>query len=1700
MEVDLIGCFSLRPCKPPVLDKCQYDVSDCFDLEPNATCSITCKSPYVGTTTGLGICPLGNTDSRTRVSVLDLPVCTRTCPDPPAGHPYWLRYQPVPERQKWVCNPGYSGDVSERCLIDNMCVTRLVLTGCLPEEPCAKAEVRAGDCKVDTSACLDVRPGRFCEVSCEAPCYGPTTKATCPAGNTKRGRSLELEDVSRCTFDCDSLPVGYMKTEHGWECAPGYTGSPVDGCAEGLVCEAELTLSGCELIVGCGPPIADSCMYNTSDCEMVLPGETCEVRCMWPYAGVTTQASCSANNTLLMAPADWSAGKKNARCYVFVCPDPEVAPTGYVRSDVTETGWECAPGYTTGNRGGTLTRTCGMLPGCQPMAFLSGCRRAVSCVGVRSQDNNIFWGGNVDFCMYNISMCNDRVDQGVPCEIPCRSPYVGLSTFATCADGNLDPYARVSWTPGNCTISCPMPEIVPEGYIWQDNCTDERETSLASSRNHPDVHTINMSSIRQLAAVNGCTDWQCSANFFGSAEFDCTVDDDCNSVFSFVGCHLSWPCVAPEVDPCQFDVSACRSVEPGGTCEIRCISPYSGSSSIGVCPEGNILPNQPVKWSESEPYCTLDEICENTWPVPVFGYIDDPWGNWFCVDNHAGNPYKYCVTRPDCTEKALVTGCLPITSCAAPDLRTLDACMYDLSACLDVPAGGSCLIKCAPTYVGEPAIATCVEENTDPHRKLTYTLPSCRLECPDPEIIPPGYQRSVDADIGWSCTAGHSGKASRLCTFETTYRDLEPDRTGGLTGLSTCHVTASLIGCEPLQPCALPASSDDGGTACELDISECLSVWPGLSCIVRCRPPYFAGDDVVARCPLGNTDPDRALVWESVPPSCTLSCPNPDPVPFGYDINTKGLAEQWRCEEGHIGDAIATCVFSSSCTAELALSGCSLLVPCVMPEVSDPCVVNMSSCGESVLPGASCEVTCQYPYVGTTSNFSCDTDNIDPLQVAEGTLPVCVLTCPDPASPPVGYTLRVPDTNSSFSLPYWECEQGYTGIAVRECDIDETCKERTILSNCGFKVPCAPLKTDDCKFDTSDCSDVVAGGSCMIHCRFPAKGNSTVASCHPDNINPAKNLTFEWPSCRVEPEDCIDVVPAGYAMSITGWVCGQGYAGTVVESCTANVVCDPELRLSGCAPLQSCGADLASMVDRCRYDVSECLDVFAGGLCELRCKAPYVGSPVAASCPSNTTDPRSAVIFSSLPECELQGCPDPSVSPIGFLKTAQGRWACARGYSGDPVKVCRVDARDCSLKDGELIGCEGRMPCVAPTTFDPCIVDTSNCSNVLFGASCELRCRAPFVGTPSVARCPATNTDPLAVVQYTEPNCALRCPDPDPESVGAGYVLRSTGEWHCADGWVGIAVKHCPVSRPSCETSTTLEGCARKMPCVAPPSRNDLCHLDISCSTLPAGGSCEVRCKPPFYGGISAASCPSTNTNQLREFVLPSLDCSCGDPDPLPLGYEVYKDSWVCSAGYVGKANLVCRTSDGCLAMPRISGCELATSCGVEPFLDVDDRKGIIGGIAAFGPAARGEAITEANVVDYGIFLTDICGKKLGSLIAKVPKRNPGEGGWEACCPSDFYSTKLENVAIPDDATQLLVVVRTRFGFGNEGLSIPFQDRHSADTSGNTSMRTNTSGRISAGSATLSFGRTLAWRCVRLATYTALPACVTLLLAGPLSP
>lgn len=118
------------------------------------------------------------------------------------------------------------------------------------------------------------------------------------------------------------------------------------------------------------------CMFDFSDCQRVMPGGNCTIRCGSDYEGKSTIAYCPSDNT----DPNGQLVYLEPKCSLKPCEMN--APVGYVE---TPCGWECATGYI-----GSVSWYCaaiGSQPGrCRSELVISGCTLTVQCAPLMVND------------------------------------------------------------------------------------------------------------------------------------------------------------------------------------------------------------------------------------------------------------------------------------------------------------------------------------------------------------------------------------------------------------------------------------------------------------------------------------------------------------------------------------------------------------------------------------------------------------------------------------------------------------------------------------------------------------------------------------------------------------------------------------------------------------------------------------------------------------------------------------------------------------------------------------------------------------------------------------------------------------------------------------------------------------------------------------------------------------------------------------------------------------------------------------------------------------------------------------------------------------------------------------------------------------------------------------------------------------------
>lgn len=1588
-DLTLSGCVRMAACQAPSLNPCIFDASNCSNVGGGQNCSIRCKSPpYQGMPTN-GSCPMGNMDPLRQLD-FEVPNCSLRCPVPtsqdmPDGYNY--------SNGSFECLAGWFGSPTAECKSDiETCAYGFALSGCGQSSPCVGVNISEppGQCMFEVSppSCAQTWPGDpapnfgrgaggSCTVGCRLPCTArvgelAVTSVSCPSTNINMRLPLQ-GFLPNCSFDCDPiLPSGgYSKGADGeWKCAEGFAGTVELSCRSGDICDDELKIVGCLPLQPCIAPEIEvlPCTYVTSSCEGINPNSSCEVACRAPfYLGGARPAHCPHNNTdiqgqtvvPMLPDCNWNES--------MACPDPLRAPAGYAFRDGS---WRCAPGYA-----GKAERSCGLRrvrsgsKNCMAEAVLTGCAILEFCIEPQTLD-----------CKYNTSQVQNLM-ASFGNFIYCGLPYDGTPSYAQCPADNNRPGLEPKYEWPDCRPACPAApgQPTPPGYLWDD----------------------------------ATKTWGCSDGYIGPAKVNCTISQDCEWMLDYDGCEKLEPCAELNVSSCELDISNCTGLDQGDTCEIRCQSPYFfGTSTLAKCPDGNTIVDREIIYTL--PVCEVQ--CPDPDPPPI-GYVKTEFGEFECAPGYAWNPRagnlseeeqrenakvkKTCVTTLNATKCVTTThldGCFKIVPCKSPDPRTQPPCLFNTSLCGSVAAGGSCNVSCNAPFSGTIGHGSCKVNNTNPHRPLAYTWPTCSLSlCPDPTGPPPaGYVKIGGVgSASWKCDDGFTGTPQLTCAAS--------DFTRITSDSHDCSVTSKLTGCVIEVPCnPLPLDT------CMLDTSNCSEGVPeGGSCDVVCKKPYV-GIPGAAHCPAQNTDPRTLPSLTS--PSCALDCsPLEDSIPEGYQKKPGG---GWECIANYSGHVVERCYLKydgSLCgNPTLLVRGCFPLTDCVAPVV-DLCKFDVSDC-QDVARGESCSISCRAPFSGQSTIARCALNNTDRLEGLERNLPNCMFdVCPDPSTMPLGY---VSQGGGKYS-----CAQGYIGKVIRACSafaesgssignaaVGPQCRPEAVFTGCKIEaeiVPCmAPVITDRCVQNSTSCTDsaLQPGGRCEIGCLQPYyKGDYMPAECPVDNTNTSGGLIWTPPICSLwctlptlEEEPAYIRKIWGNSQSSEGWMCSPGYIGAPNVSCELLPAVPGQqcgvarLKMSGCIRLESCvalrsedvsfyistpaappsrGELLRQPGEGFEIDTSGCSSLGPGMQCLVGCRPPFEGPVVIAECPPGNTDRFTVPKLSAAPNCTLR-CPDPEsvgpgyeLIPLHKLRKTKpaigaggdgGEWQCAEGYTGRPLKYCNASsACNETGHDGlgpcnnaldlyiEVTGCTELQPCAAPTV-PACQMDDSECPRgglMQPGAYCTVHCKPPFVGSSTNASCPSNNTQFGGGLIWPRPNCILpQCHDPVP----AGYMYGKNG-WECADGYHGRAVRGCATDA-NCAPEIRLSGCVKLQPCV-PPKAVDRCLLNFAaCLGVLDGGTCELRCQGPHYsprpGGVAVglARCPSGNTDSETELeVLKFPDCEpvC-QALPTP-GYEgSIQTGWECAAGYVGNPTQTCMVVEAnrtCMSNFTLTGCSLLKPC-----------------------------------------------------------------------------------------------------------------------------------------------------------------------------
>lgn len=1341
-------------------------------------------------------CPIENTQVNDGLQFEDGNCLIRECPEPNLTNESVFPWEYVdddaagPTALIVQCRVGFAGQPRRVCTaVGSTCQAEADYLGCTPIVACGPPDL---DFCRHEDVCTSVPAGGACRIPCKFPFFGPAINTSCPDNNTDADEVPSL-GPDLCQIGCedpDQPPTGYAKVNGTWSCASGWGGQAVPVCVLNETdifngsCGSFMNLSGCFPLQPCvRPSTLDSCTYQVD--YALSPGVTSPVRCRYPPFNPEDMVEAG-----LRCPGDNIQADREAEilqlpsCEMF-CPSPP-PPAGYVKSHdllsfgENETGVEinrapaysCADGWTgTANHSCMIDRSNGK---CSIPVTFQGCFQLVPCKPIDPR--------SFDVCTYNITECMERSQDtvgpytgpmgGTSCELSCRDPMLGDVTTASCEDLNINPNRRMEYQLPTCSMYCPKPTTLPDGYEHLGT------TDLANPSN----------------------EYRCASGYGGTASISCylrgayssvTETVQCSTITDFEGCLPLRSCRAPEVDSCRHDVWACRSLQAGQTCEVTCAPPLEGSPATFECPADNVVPQQVVLGEL--PACRFPFGCEEPFPLTE-GYVKINETSYTCDEGFIGEAQWDCYLERLCSPVLVLSGCHKLVPCMIPAPED-QLCGLDYDVCANLMGGQNCEVPCLPGFIFSNAteemsnvtqveptpqgnishramVFTCPVENIDPNQVIIYDAPRCIFEaCVDPDPTPEGYAK---IDGNWSCAEGFVGEVYEDC--------------------NTCNASLTLSGCLKRVACLTPRVPEQ----CMFDLSNCTNLAPGDLCEIQCRAPY-QGASTFGECPSDNTDTDYDI--NITEPHCSLVCPWPQSIPPGYAWTTDG----WQCSNGYHGMAELECPISADCSVTSQLSGCTEPQSCTAPSFERCQHVEVAKECADLPPSQACNLTCAPPFLGEATMAECPYDNPNASHTSSFLAPRCVHpSCPEVVPPGYQKTLRG-----------WSCARGYAGEALQSCTSDQDCCSlRLRLEGCrpirGCKLP-QLSEMDECKLDLSDCINISSGKECEVRCRAPFFGVPSVASCVADNTDPEKILDWSLPFCQILRCDRPMPPPPGYIYNGLAELCAPGYAGSAMGTCrggrSENDCVAPPMELTGCQAVVPC--PLSVQLNSCmmRSTCTNGTTVESNSSCEIQCTAPYSGTTTFASCPAENVDPeRNASV--TLPSCVLQ-CDPPSVIPSGYEMTENG-WSCSEGFIGAAVGICVLDEASCT-SSLQLSGCKKLQPCLAPGPPNPCMYDLSACRDVQPGSFCRLFCKAPYTGGVPKLICPAGNTDPNYIMKWVEPYCFCS----NPEQVPLGYSDDGQGGFRCSPGFVGAPQLRCQAARFECLQKSEIYGCVNP----------DVCHL-----------------------------------------------------------------------------------------------------------------------------------------------------------------------------------------------------------------------------------------------------------------------------------
>lgn len=549
-------------------------------------------------------------------------------------------------------------------------------------------------------------------------------------------------------------------------------------------------------------------------------------------------------------------------------------------------------------------------------------------------------------------------------------------------------------------------------------------------------------------------------------------------------------------------------------------------------------------------------------------------------------------------------------------------------------------------------------------------------------------------------------------------------------------------------------------------------------------------------------------------------------------------------------------------------------------------------------PGETCEVSCASGFLGGTSIYTCTSQ-----EVFSGTPPSCVQT-------------TTVTTMTSTMTELVACSGGLPtdwGVNVNDCFgkvNGQTCTVSCMATFQGdsaeyycnpstgeFEGPAVTCTKISCNvdqlpsgFDSSGCSNLVAGDFCLVSCQqgfIPAEEKYT---CGVDG-----NFSGTPPQCErvICPADTLPVAPG---VNVSGCI------GTV-SGASCEVAC--ELGYQGSASMYSCGLDgaftgTAPVCERKTCALPDSFSIYShtcdgiqhGAGCTISCAAGYSGSSTEQVCSDGS-------LLGDLPSCTPDSCSFAGmniptaidVSPcVGAVSGQTCDVQCQRGYLA--VGSLTVQCLSSGSFTAISASCEPQ-PCGNLTDLQPFATSDigQSCDGVVAGQVCTAFCQAGYTisGNATVLICgegpdssngytefmPGTE-DSLPAEQSTGPDCAINtCTEgvPDNPMLSHNCSNVATGQRCLVDAVVPYQLTGGAVEL-TCEASGHLTG---TIPAIIPavcPSISFGTGAGSTCDQIEYGGDCWAYCQSGYEGTARQYRCELVDGSVQLQSVVADISCA----------------------------------------------------------------------------------------------------------------------------------------------------------------------------------------------------------------------------------